>query len=290
VAILEVREIWNGRTGSENDKAVRNYTRVYRVITSSPLVGSLAVRYAPDIPRRFDAYVNIDGSFDTEALVKKVTEKQEDEDPNTWLVTVEYSSSTEDPDYGKEEPLDRPSEINWGSTKVHVPAVKDIFDEAIVNSADDPFNPPIEEEQCRVTLQIVKNQIAFDGPNLGTFVNHVSSAPFFGFDTGEVKCVGIGAQRQYERGQFFWKVTYDFECRPGEGLDAWSAVVLDRGFNQLEPFPKGRTPIRDKVTGAQFSTPTLLDGTGQILDQDADPVYLTFVIYPTADFNQLRLP
>lgn len=301
MSVVSVKEIWNGRAGSEDDKAERTYTRVYRVITNSTFTSSLSVRYALGIPKRFDVYADADGTMDAGAFVKSVKEHQTD-DPYVWEVAVEYSSVLEHPAEGGEDPLSRPSEIKWGTTKFTKPAEMTADDldisgglalpiviapTAILNSADCIFDPPPEFEDFRLTLSITRNEAAFDPIKIGGFIGTVNLKSFFGFDPREVRCTGISAERVYEKGIFYWKVSYEFEIRAGEGVTAWQSNILDRGYMEYDG--PALVAIVDNLL-KPVPEPALLDGEGQALVKGDDPVFLHFTIYSPMDFDLLYLP
>jgi hypothetical protein len=296
--IVEVQEIWNGRTGNEDDKGERNYTRVFRVITISPNVSSLSVRYAYNIPARFDPYMDADGTPDAGAFAQKIEEHQDQDDPRTWVVVVQYSSKLEYPDYGAENPLNRPSEIEYGSKTVMIPLTQTPVTptsptaKAIVNSAGSPFDPAPEIEQARLTMRIVRNEPAFDPVVIGAYADTVNNDAWLGFQPGEVKCTGISAKRAYEKGIFYWQVTYEFECKPGQGANAWAFVLLDRGYYTLDNASPPHRLLATDLFGRALTSPALLDGTGKVLSTAANtqPVFITYYGYVPQQFANLNLP
>src|SRR5581483_6338239 len=145
MAVLSVREIWNGRRGSADEKAVREYARVFRVVTSNSLDGALVAETAVDpfngtaIPNLFASYIEPNGTtFDLTAIARKIDVVQDDSDPNTWLVTVSNPN-----------PLLRPSEIKWSFAQFQRIADVDIYGAAVVNSAGEAFDPPAEKDDSR---------------------------------------------------------------------------------------------------------------------------------------------
>ncbi len=288
--IQDIAEIHNGRMGDVDDKGVRNYVRVFRVVTTLQTHSILSVLYLSVAPQPWDSYVEPDGLVDEDAFLKKLSAHQEDEDWFTWIVTAEYSTKLNWPDYGIEDPTQRATEIFWGGNKFTRPCWQDNQDRAILNSARCYFDPPPEIEDFRFTLKMVKNWATWDPNIIGQYVCTVNDDAWYGFQPGEVKCVDISAERGYEKGIFYWKVSYQFECKPGFGATAWAAVLLDQGYQTLWPSDGTLMVARDTHTGATLTAPALLDGFGQQLAPGASPVFLTYYIYDNAIFSLLNIP
>lgn len=284
MAVVSVREIWDGRNASLDEAGERTYSRHFRVITDSMLTAQISVGNAPGIPRRFDFYVDPDGYADTGALCRKVTVDQT-EDPFVWLVHAEYASKLSvEPSRGAEEPLDRPAEVEWGQTKFTRPLERDAIDDSpLVNKAGDPFDPVPEVEECRLTLKITRNQLAYSPLVALTYTNTTNKTAWLGFGSNAAKCTGITAKRAYEKGLYYWVVTYEFEFQ----LDGWRMLVLNQGYRELNDDGER---VRIIENGMVPAAPSLLDDEGRRLDRDAQPTYVLVDAYKESDFNLLLLP
>jgi hypothetical protein len=283
MAILEVDEINEGREGSENEKGQRTYVRVFGVTTSSASDGSVTVRQATGVPRVGDPYTT-DTEQDLGAYVKKVTPQVTD-NAKHWHVRIEYDSSF-DPEQ-EENPLDRPLEIAWSFVKDKKLVDKDIDGNAILNSAWENFLEPIEVDDSRPTLTIVRNEAAFDPALAIDYQDAVNEDSFMGFEPGQAKVCGISAASRFENNVRFWEVTYEFEFR----REGWILRVKDMGMT-TRVGSITRCPIYENFedgTGnaVEISTPVNLDGNGQVLENPSpDTVfYLPFTVYKQRPFS-----
>lgn len=92
-----------------------------------------------------------------------------------------------------------------------------------------------------------------------------------------------------QKGIFCWKVTYNFEAKPGQGTNAWAAVLLDAGYQVLDANGNPQTAV-DQAFGRSFTSPILLNGSGKALGPGGSPVFLTFYLYLNSQFSLLNLP
>jgi hypothetical protein len=266
MAVVSVREIWNGRRGSADEKAVREYARVFRVVTDSALDGALVAETAVDpftataIPHLFASYLEPGGAFDLTAIARKIEAAQDDQDPLTWHVTVSYSNHTDQPELGQENPLARPSEIKWSFCQFQKLAVEDAYGTAIGNSAGEKFDPAPEKDDSRPVLVVTRNELGFNPALAYAYRDAVNSDWFFGADPGTAKVQSIEAERHYENNVYFWKVTYTVHFRP----EGWRLKVLDSGYHELDADTGELSIIQDKF-GHQVSSPARLNGYGSVL-------------------------
>ncbi len=290
MAAVSVREVHNSRAGSINDRGEVEYTRTFQVITDSYLNGPATVRVATGVPRRYDIYADADGTLDTSAVCRSV-EVSAGPDPLVWFVSCKYSSKVAEPDQGEENPLNRPADVNWTNVKFTTVATEDRDGEAIMNSAEEPYDPPLEKELIRLGLKISRNEEFYNAAVQLLFHNTVNSDAWFGLHPGQAKCAGISADRKYENGAYYWRVVYEFELMPAadatEALTVWAKRVLDQGWYELDGTTKKL--IVDKF-GKPVTAPHLLDGDGAKLVSGEDPVFNTFHLYETRAFGALNLP
>lgn len=284
MAVTTVTETWNSRRGSVGERNLTEYTRSFQVLTDDARTAQVSVLNAPGLPRRYDSYQDADGNQDLNAVCKALEARQDQDDPTTWVVEASYG--TLEP--GDESPLLRPTEIEWGSNKFTKVLTQANDGTPVKNSAGESFDPPLEVEEYRLTLKFVRNEANYDPNVLGVFFNTTNMTAWYGFQPNEVVCRGISASRQYEKGSYYWKVTYEFEAKPGEGNLAWAFRVLDQGYFELD-VSGNKLLIRDKFL-APLTAPALLDGTGKKLAAGAAPVFLNVFAYKGRDFNTLNLP
>lgn len=98
MAVTLVKEVWDGRDAEFGDQFDRKYTRKFRVETNSVATSSIAVGFAPGIPRVFSFYINFaTGEIDYLARCRRVQPVQRSDAPLVWDVTCEYETVTGQP-------------------------------------------------------------------------------------------------------------------------------------------------------------------------------------------------
>lgn len=210
-----------------------------------------------------------------------------------WRVTASYSSEREQ----NENPLNDPAIIGpWDSDSYQEVAEVDTDDELILNSAGDPFDPPLMKDFSRRNVTVRKNVASVptwfldyeDAINSDTFTVGGLIVPI-----GKAKCKKTGiSEKKTRNGITYYEVTTLIHF----SKKGWKRRVLDVGFRQLSA--DGTTRI--KITMMNDSTPpeaeyvtapVPLDGTGHVL---ADPtpasaVYLEFDLDDSLPFSDLPL-
>lgn len=297
MATATLIETWAGRDGSVNSQRERMYTRTFLVNVSDPTLGWEWVRLVTGLPRIWDFYVSASGAIDTGSFCQELTGRQKAEDPYLWDVVARYTNRIQRPDINiVENPLLRPAEISYGATSIMRPATFDRNGDAVVNSAGDPFDPPLEVEEHRLTITIVRNQMSYNALGYLGYYDAVNEDAWFGFPKEYVKCCRITGRRQYENGVYFWPTTYEFMVRlnrdenltddGGNIFKPWDYPVLDRGFWYLDGATKKL--ILDTF-GRPSPTSRLLDGAGNELAAGQPGVYLPFSLCKLKRFADLAL-
>jgi hypothetical protein len=299
--IKSVREIWSGREGSIDQRAERTYVRAFRVVTTDPHISSVVVIQAEDpvtgiaIPEIFDTYEapnpNGAGEEDTKAICYRITPRQDNTDPEVWIVACQYSN-TADFIHGTIDPLTRPPEVRWGKeryTKVVEQAYVNLGDanptQAILNTAGDLFATPPTKEDMRSVLYYTRNESSFNSSSFDQYSNAVNTVKFLNRNPGIVKCEPITADQRFENNIVYWSVKYQFHINP----DGWQVSVLNRGRRVRPAAGQPPVPYSNIRGGEQYATPALLAADGTLLPPNAVPVYLKFNFYPGADLNLLNL-
>lgn len=265
---------------------------MFQVITDSVLTGSLAVRTATGIPNLYDTYTNGLGETDTRALARSINANQDDALPERWMVEVEYSSQHAEQEHAVENPLDEPPQVEWGFVTYQEPATKaydpadDNDDEptlAVDTSAEEPYDPPPMKDASRLTLNITRNEAAFDHNLASDYQDAVNKEEFLGFDPGKAKIVSLRARAGNRSGIKFSITTYEIHFRD----EGWDLKLLDQGYQIIDANNK-KVAYRD-VNGSIPSAPILLDGAGGELAVGDPPQFRTFRIYRRKDFTPLNL-
>lgn len=287
MAITAFEEIANSANGNMDQEGVRTYQYAFQILTDSDDDGPATILTHSSCPQIFSSYYRSSTDYDLGAKCIGLDPQRSAEFQRKWTLTARYSSKYKDPAGNNENPLLRPTKWSGGSVDFQEVLETDAIntDVAIVNSAFQPFDPPIMVDRSRDSFQGIKNYSTFDMYVTGQFCNTVNSAIFKGyFPIGTVKCKGRTWDEVNEGGYFYYAVTWQFEFR----YDGWPIAPLDQGTMELiadEP-----RVILDERTAAPVSKPVLLNGAGGRLDVSTeDPVYLLFNGYRQMNFNLLGL-
>lgn len=161
--------------------------------------------------------------------------------------------------------------------------------EAVVNGADDPFNPPVQEARCILRIRVLKRYVGdefSEASTISRYAEKLSSEAFTipgigEIDAGHCYCSAIEAPLIKEP-VWHHAAQYDFE------------VDVDRGFvTRLLNCGSQYYGIDDKKhlfaddDGTPHGGIGLLEGAAK--GTPAAPEYLEFDTKPRADFNELGL-
>lgn len=236
-----------------SDDLVRDYTRTFRVQTTSPLVGAISVKNAPGIPAMYSSYI-FGTDLDRFAFVVNVATKQDQDMPTFWLVTCKYSSKQDKPQIQQNEnPLLRAPDVQWIGAEYTRPFVRDHKGRAVVSSAGNTFDPSPETEDSRPVLTITRNEAQYNAGLALRYKDATNSDTFKGAQPNCAKIKFIPGVQQYENGIIFFKVTYEIHFRP----EGFLRRVLDQDYRDIA----GKV-LRDLNNGATLSYPSPLDGDG----------------------------
>lgn len=286
MAIVDCLEIWGDRQGMQDGDGSRAYTRYFRVTTNSGQDGPLTVMQAPGLPQLYDNYSDPSGVFDIGCTCVKVTPRQDQGDPFTWLVVCDYDTSFIDALLGDKNPLNRRATKNWAPEKFQEPYDRDALGTAVLNSAGEPFDPLPVRDATRLVLTIERFEQSFDQQEALSYADTVNAESFQGFAAGLVKCDSITGNEHLENAILCYHVRYIFHF---DEL-GWVDFILDAGYKQIDPADATkRIVIKDKYF-QPYSSPTPLDGLGHPLAAGAPPVFLQYDPYPQKSFIPLNLP
>lgn len=256
MAVIYFKELMREQGGSFDARSrARRYKRGFTVRTDDALDGPQVVQSYFLMPALYSTYTS-GNDVDSGAIVENV--EPERLGPKLWKAIVSYSTATPDSDQNAENPTDRAPRVRWGTASYQVPVTLDADNKRIVNSANDPFDPPIEREEKRVTLHYQRFEAIYS-PDLSVLYQYaVNSDVFIGQAAGYCRCNSIQAERHYEKGVYCWDVSYEFEFR----REGYWARPLDQGFRYLDASKVPQT-IRDQ--GVPISAPVMLNGAGKPL-------------------------
>ena len=299
-----------GITGMD---AKREYVRKFKVQYDNYQAGSVDVSVAPGIPSLFSLYIDpFGGSADFGARCYDVQAIQDEEDPFLWLVTAKYSSgersrySKAHPEKGDssqqdQNPLNRPAIIVWGSRKLQkvVERCSKMDNMSaqqlapggtafLLNSAGDPFDPPITIEDTLPTLTIIRNEATFDPGLPVQYHDAVNIDTFWGAPPYCAKIESITGRSNTQNNMSFYEVTYEIHfTRWNPPVEkGWLIQVCDRGF--YAGVGQNRHRIVSPLDGTAVVSPAQLDGNGNE-NPNNTPFYFTCHIYPELAFAPLAL-
>lgn len=265
----------NGELGPD---FTSRYTRTCRVEfeTGEPF-GPLTARLASGM---FIGQMYATGhETDEFAFCNRITMRTELPDVrNVFLVTGDYGPW----EPCSADPLLNPPEIEVDYVGFERVVDRDVDTEkAIVNSAGDPFDPPVTADDSRLVITITRNEEFYDESLAELVRDKVNDAEWRGKPAGTVKASAPKASRQFHPSLgYYWKVTYVFHVNS----DGWQRKILDAGFRRKATSGTGQVVILSK-DNAPVSTPVPLDGLGQPLDPADDPVFLPFTVYGKIGFG-----
>lgn len=299
------------RSGGIDADGHRSYTMVYQVESDSLNVEPDIVEDAVGIAY-YAPYPT-----DLAARLKRKTVSQEGSELYFHQVVLEYDTRPSAADAGTVTPGEpgsapaeaganagqtppnlRPWVLKWGSVQSERPLESDLDGNAVTNSANQKFDPPIMIPVAMTTLSITAFRLQAQSDKIQRFLNKVNSRTFLGYPKYHARCTDYQITSQYEQGAYYWQVDVTITFKePGSvvGPDSgWNPVrVLDAGTAEYsDPDGSGRKyrSIVDAM-GQPVSQPVPLNGDGEKATPaflaDNGPVYLKFRAYKEDDFAQL---
>lgn len=301
-----------GDTRSSHDAAgLRTYVRTFRVLMDARNATSGAVLVATDavtglaIPLLGDQLPS-----DLGAQVISLDPRREGGDQRRWKVEVSYSSKGRDPAENVENPLDKPAKWTSRTVKRLVPLLKTVdgTPEPILNSAQEEFADPPTEPVALKEFTCVKHYATNLEEVVEPLLYGVNAEVFIGKDR---LCVLFDDHSYSDAWDpkfgLYYVHTFKFLHRSKDdpqveylapdptaaegsaarlGKSPWDLRLLDAGYNYLFDAVTIRPILR---LGQPVSKQVPLDGAGQPLAPDADPVYLLFRTKKRVDLNALNL-
>ncbi len=294
--VLSVTEIGMGkRRGSDDDKFDASFTRKFRVRMDDQTADMTNVLNATDpstgltIPPRWAPHPG-----DPLALVKSRS-CDEEETPDRWIVTVEYSRQATDQTRQAQNPLDEPPDFDVSTEEFEDALLEDLDGNAIVNAAFDPFETPPTQKKYRLIIKVTQNEEFLDIEDFATYQGHVNLTDFLVFYAGQVLLRSIEPKRDYRNGQSFFRKLYTFVVAPLDGetdpakiADIWQTKLLNHGQWCLNGENTRYVRIVDDQ-GRPLQQGGLLDEDGHQLVRGQPAVFLRFQTIPRAEFNDLGI-
>jgi hypothetical protein len=281
VAITSIFEIPDGRSATIGPNWARTFGRTFQVETDSAAVGPVAIAHA--LPFAIGTPYQTSTEKYPGAYIQNFRFDAASSDGRTWRVGVEYGPF--DASQFPENPFDRRPDYEWSFVEFQRIVDEDIHGEAIVNTAKEYFDPPVEIDDSRPVCTVTRNEDHFNIHLAKEFRDSINESEFWGWPAYTVKCKSISAKLALDPlVGWYWVVTYILEFNP----DQWGREILSQGLRQLNTAGTAYAPIL--INGSQTTSPVPLDEKGHALPPDGDPVFLTFDVYREMDFSILNLP
>lgn len=265
-----------GSRTATNSRGVRTYTRAFKFRVDNQTDDAWEVGSHPDSPRIGQAF--------RDAWCISVTPACTDPWKG-WTVTAEYSSERE----MNEDPTQDAMQIRVYTEQFQKPAVFDKNGEKIVNSAGDPFDPPLMMDDSRRVISLVRNVAAYPSWVL-SYQDAVNSDSFtvrgitYAAGVGKVQSVSI-SDGQIRNGYQF----YTLEVLIHLQKNGWILQPLDVGFRELDYAGTSLINILNPGDNERPSAPVPLDGAGRALANPSttNNVLLSYSVYDTQPFSVL---
>lgn len=277
------------RSGKLDALRQRSYTRVFDVTTSDPTAGAKAVMAATGIPQIGTTYSTsgAGAEADAGAFVVGLEARESSDDGKGWDVTVQYGPYNAS--LFSVNPTSWPSKVTWSAHKYERALFFDKSNNAILNSAGDPFGEPVTVDDSRTVMTVVRNELAstFSMTLAESYRDTINTGIWNGYAAKTVKCSSITTgELQYDSNAQVWyyTVTYIFEIN----RDTWVKKVLDHGYAELDSTTSKRKAIKG-ADGKEVSEPVPLDGSGHQLATGGTPVTLSFDVYSDVDFSVFNI-
>ena len=239
MSIVSVDMKWSGRNGEIGRS--RRAVKCYDVVTDDPADGEDAVLAAVALPLYGQAYSS------AEPYLKMRTMGAESAGPMFWHVTVNYAQSGADRDkpepMPKDEALAQPPEIEWDYAVVAEAIDREVEDDGsegdpIVNTADEPFDPPLTEDKFYEVCRITQNVATYAEAFTAGFAGAVSTDTWEGYAAGRCKVKVLRATQIIDgAGEIYWKRFVEIQCVPNhqDGStphDGWDRRVANLGYRE----------------------------------------------------------
>lgn len=203
--------------------------------------------------------------------------------PQLFRVTINYTQV--------ENPLLQAPIIEWLSASTREPIDTDILGNAIVNSSDEPFDPPPKEDFDDLLLRATWNIRILDANVLLAYKGAVNTDNFnprgssTGFSAGQAKVmVFVAREIKAISGNFYVELVAEIQFRS----DGWKRKFIDQGYRIKTGTDSDDNPTYSQITddeGNLITEPVLLDGSGQKLGETDPVVRVEFNTKPQLPFG-----
>ena len=272
--------------GDVDTEGSRSYRVTYSVWTDSVQDGPITVRSALGLSYSsfyvFYAEQDAGAFFSGVSSVKAHGESQTGR--KEWRAVVSYSTKPKKrcDENQIDDPLLQPEKRGGTFVQFQKPLVKDRLGQAFTNSALIPFFDAVMDDS-RPTLVITKNFATLDLTKYSAYKDAVNVDTFYGMTARKWKVMRISWEENFLGSCApYYPVTFEFQLNP----DTWDEQRVDAGFEKLVG---GVYEVILDTNGLPKTSPTNLDGFGDVLTPGAAIVYRRAQQYPVLPFGNLGI-
>lgn len=290
MALVNVTEDFQNRAGSWTVNDGRKYTRIFRVQTNSLYDGPNLAIASVGI-NRGDQYLpnGNEFEFDLKAYANSLSASP-DEDL-WWTVTVEYGpySSLFAGGGPTQNPLLMPIDVSWTLRDHEVVADIDIYGNPIQNTAGDPFDPPIIDDDPRPTMTVVRNEAVFNYSLFAQYRRAINSDMFAGYNPLQSRVVNISPKSIFHQDVgWYYQTTYEFEFNPPfspySNVNGYRRTVLNQGIRAISAVSGRKYHVTFR--GIPATEPVLLrQSGGELGGVGGVPYWCVFQLKPELPFS-----
>lgn len=288
MAVIDFKEKWSARTVR---KVRHQYeaTRGWTVLMDSPSDDPLLIVEHNDYPALGTAY---SGTGVGQYLFVTDVSMPRPLGPTFYEITATYTTVNPGtvPDF-PDSPLDELPVYEWSEVRNSYEMDTDLDGERLFNAADCPMRGCYKETSDTI-LRVTRNEGSFSIAAVEALRNRVNSTPFMGADANTLKLNSIVARNVYNKGLYYYVITYEFQHRAPSGGEAlgqftdWNFRPLDAGTYELFTDKDGKKKQRAiEVNGRQVDYAWPLKPNGEKDEPGAPARRLNFRVYDAIDFN-----
>jgi hypothetical protein len=269
----------------------RTYQRKFRAITSQQddgpnvVLGQFGLKYGDLYNPSYNQ-----NEWDLFACVNSIDCEPDGNDGTMWIITVSYGwYNPVQAGGGKDQdPLLMPIEVTWNLRDHEAVVEYDFNGNPVLNTASDPYDPPVTVDDPRLLMTVVRNERLFNISWVLAYRNAVNSDPFAGFPPLTCKVLNIGSRSQWHQDAgWYYQTTYEFEFTTA-AIDyatntGFRKKIVNQGFRAISSVT-GK-PNQILLKGVPVSAPMLLDQNGALLPPNTTPYYSVFQVYPELPFS-----
>jgi hypothetical protein len=267
----------------------RSYQRKLQVITNSVFDGPATVM--SQVGAQYGDIYNAGygTEFDGFCYCQSVDCDPVGDDGLQWEITLGYGWYDAATAGGgpTQDPLAMPIEVSWGLRDHETVLDTDQDGNAVLNTAGDPYDPPIVIDDPRLVMTVVRNERAFNVGWVLAYRNAVNSDTFAGFPPLTCKVLNISSRSQWHQDAgWYYQTTYEFEFLTAsidyDTQTGYRKRIISQGFRAVSVVT-GK-PYHITLKGVPVNSPMLLDEKGLLLAPGATPYWQTFQAYPELPF------